>query len=314
MARPIFSVVIPAFNSAKTLENTIKSVLNQTLQDFEIIVVNDGSTDETVSLIEKLLDHRVSIISQQNKGVSAARNKGISFAKGEYIAFLDSDDLWLPEKLQIQYDFLQKNQSVTAVQTGAIFINNDLEILSVRPCFESKDVLLETLLFQNLPSVMSTIVIKFTEIEKVGLFNENLLFEDWEFTVRLAHYGKFESIKQPLTLTRIHENNRSKDLSIHIESGDKILRSIFSNPSFPGYLIKKKRLIYSTFYRMLCGGAFNVGKYTEAIKWGIKSLIIYPINFGYIISFPLRRLQRKTSRKDISEYQQVIFNCFRQIK
>lgn len=108
MSLPFFSIVIPLYNKEKYIRNTIKSVLNQTFQDFEIVVVNDGSKDGSVEVIRAIKDIRVRLFEQENAGVSVARNKGIKESKSEYIVFLDADDLWLPEFLQTIYDLILK--------------------------------------------------------------------------------------------------------------------------------------------------------------------------------------------------------------
>ena len=109
---PIVSVIIPTYNRAHLIDKAIKSVLNQTYQDFEIIVVDDGSTDNTNEVLKNFTDSRIHyIFHTSNLGVSAARNTGIKTSQGEYIALLDSDDDWLPEKLDKQVDVLQNESS-----------------------------------------------------------------------------------------------------------------------------------------------------------------------------------------------------------
>ncbi|APY10094.1 hypothetical protein BWZ22_02075 [Seonamhaeicola sp. S2-3] len=98
---PFFSVVIPLYNKENFIEDTVNSVLNQSFKDFEVIIVNDGSTDESVLKANRFKDQRICVYNQENAGASAARNKGIALAKGSLIAFLDADDLWLPNHLKI---------------------------------------------------------------------------------------------------------------------------------------------------------------------------------------------------------------------
>ena len=104
----IISVVIPLYNKEKKIEYTLKSVFTQTFQNFEIVIVDDGSTDNSVEEVEKFTDSRIRLIHQTNAGVSAARNRGIEAASGELIAFLDADDVWMPEYLATQYGLYQK--------------------------------------------------------------------------------------------------------------------------------------------------------------------------------------------------------------
>lgn len=104
----MISVVIPLYNKEQSIANTLQSVLKQTYQDFEIVIVNDGSTDHSVEKVAKVTDPRIRLIHQSNAGVSAARNRGIEEAKGEYIAFLDADDEWKPDYLKTQHELTQK--------------------------------------------------------------------------------------------------------------------------------------------------------------------------------------------------------------
>ena len=109
MSTPFFSVVIPLYNKSKYIARTIKSVLNQTFGNFEVIVVDDGSTDDSAAIVEQMMDQRMRLINQQNSGVSAARTRGIAAARGECVAFLDADDEWLPMFLELVYEaYLQK--------------------------------------------------------------------------------------------------------------------------------------------------------------------------------------------------------------
>nr|WP_256498773.1 glycosyltransferase family A protein [Chroococcidiopsis sp. CCNUC1] len=118
---PKVSVIIPAYNAMKYLPATLGSLLSQTFDDFEAIVVNDGSFDETEKWVSQIEDPRVKLICQQNKGLAGARNTGINQATGEYIAFLDADDLWEPSKLEKQVAVLEENPEVGLVYTWGSF-------------------------------------------------------------------------------------------------------------------------------------------------------------------------------------------------
>ena len=104
----MISVIIPLYNKEKQIAKTLQTVLNQTYQNFEIVIVNDGSTDRSVDEVKKFLNSRIRLINQKNGGVSAARNRGIKEAKGEYLAFLDADDIWQNNYLQTQIDLICK--------------------------------------------------------------------------------------------------------------------------------------------------------------------------------------------------------------
>ena len=121
---PKVSVIIPTYNRSKYVTKAIDSVLAQTYRDFEIIVVDDGSTDNTKEVLKPYTD-RIKYLYQENTGVSAARNAGIRAAGGQWIAFLDSDDEWLPEKLSIQMDYLSRHNEIVAFITNVKFILPD---------------------------------------------------------------------------------------------------------------------------------------------------------------------------------------------
>src|SRR5690625_6791695 len=119
------SVIMPAYNEERYIAESIQSILNQTFQDFELIIVDDGSTDKTFEIASSFNDPRVKLYKQQNSGPAAARNKALSLAKGKYIALQDADDRSKPERLEKQYDFLENNLDYIAVGTDADYIDKD---------------------------------------------------------------------------------------------------------------------------------------------------------------------------------------------
>jgi len=128
---PLVSVVIPVYNSAEYIVETIKSALAQHYKPFEVIVVDDGSTDNTKDLLEPYL-HRISYLYKENGGPASARNTGVNNAKGEYIAFLDADDLWMPEKLARQMDVFNQDKSIGLVHTQYLNFENSFDRLLLK--------------------------------------------------------------------------------------------------------------------------------------------------------------------------------------
>ena len=124
---PLVTVIIPTYNRVRYLREAIDSVLSQDFRDFELIVVDDGSTDATSDLMDAY-SSRLRYIFQEHHGVSAARNTGIAHARGSLVAFLDSDDLWLPKKLSAQVDFFRKNRDALICQTEEIWIRNGTRV------------------------------------------------------------------------------------------------------------------------------------------------------------------------------------------
>ncbi len=178
----MISVVIPLYNKELLVGDTIRSVLNQTLQDFEIVVVDDGSSDNGPEIVRNIKDPRIRLISQRNAGVSAARNKGIKEANGEYIAFLDSDDKWLPDYLEQMSELIHKHPEADVF--GCRYKFND-EFGSERPTivrylnFESRDGILENYFYvasnSDAPLWTSATVAKREALLEVGGFPEGIV-------------------------------------------------------------------------------------------------------------------------------------------
>src|SRR5262249_11794648 len=181
VSAPRVSVVIPAYNAARTLEATVASALAQTVSDLEVVIVDDGSGDETLAVARSLADPRIRVLSQPEGGAAAARNTGLEAATGRYVALLDADDLWLTDKLERQLAMLEAEPEVQAIQCGAYFVNDAMEVISVQPCTDTGRSFEETLLFRNLPAFLSALVVRRDRILEVGGFDTDLeILEEWD--------------------------------------------------------------------------------------------------------------------------------------
>jgi len=208
---PTVSVIIPAYNAAPWIAETIDSVLNQTFQDFEIIVVDDGSTDGTTEIVKKYKS-QVQYLYKKNGGVGSARNAGIRAARGRYIACVDADDLWLPEKLEVQTQLLQKEPSLAWVYSdGLIFENNsnqNLHLFSQSASMISGDVLRPLLLQDFIPC--PTPVVRRDIFENVGFFEEDISLQsvaDWDMWLRISAKYPVGFIDKPLVKYRRHSTS-----------------------------------------------------------------------------------------------------------
>ena len=181
--QPLVSVIIPTYNRAWCLFEAIDSVLAQTYTNYALIVVDDGSTDDT----NKLLSHckGITVIQQTNQGVSAARNRGIAASKGELIAFLDSDDLWQPEKLDAQVAFFRQHNEAMICQTEEIWIRNGRQIFPKHRHKKTSGFFFERSLELCLVSP-SAVMMRRQLFDSVGLFDENLpACEDYDLWLRV---------------------------------------------------------------------------------------------------------------------------------
>ncbi len=210
---PKVSVVIPAYNAMSYLPETVESALSQTFTDFEVLIIDDGSSDNIVRWFTQLTDPRLKLISQKNQGVSAARNVGIAHAQGMYLALLDADDLWEPSKLEKQVRCLEDNPKVGLVYTWVWLINELGKPTGRMGTPQAKgDVWQKLLEFKPVCCCGSTPLIRRCCFETVGVFDRNLSgLADWDMWVRIASHYSFALIKQPLVFYRQHPNSMSTD-------------------------------------------------------------------------------------------------------
>ena len=208
---PCVSVIIPTYNRCWILKEAIDSVLSQNFSDFEIIVVDDGSTDATNELLSTYGD-QITTICQKNKGVSAARNVGISIAKGDYIAFLDSDDMWLTEKLSCQHDFFQSHSEAFICQTDEIWIRNGVRVNPKNRHKKPSGIIFEPSLQLCLVSP-SAVMIKKSLFDAVGLFNESFpACEDYDLWLRIGlHYPIYLIDRQVVVKRGGHDDQLSRN-------------------------------------------------------------------------------------------------------
>jgi len=198
---PEVSIILPTYNRGWIIEEAIDSVLAQDFKDFELIVVDDGSTDDTGQILDSY-DQDLIVLRQSNKGVSAARNRGIAAAKGRLIAFLDSDDLWLPRKLSSQVDFLNSNPVAVINQTEEIWIRNGVRVNPKTRHHKFAGMIFERSLALCLVSP-SAAMMKRSLFDEVGLFDEDLpACEDYDLWLRISWRYPVHLIETPLIIKR----------------------------------------------------------------------------------------------------------------
>lgn len=212
---PIVSVIMPTYDCASFISGSIESILTQTFKDFEIIVIDDGSNDNTREVLSHYYD-KITYILQENRGPAAARNTGILKSSGEYIAFLDADDLWHPKKLEIQVKYLNENPQVMLVCSDAERFdeNGILAGTKLGKIGITGRLTFEKLLYQNYIQTL-TVMFKRECINKVGLFDESkdLFFvEDYDLWLRIARLYEIGYLKQPLAKYRFRPESRSSNV------------------------------------------------------------------------------------------------------
>ena len=226
---PKVSVVIPAYNAMTYLPETIASVLEQTYADFEVIVVNDGSTDNIKEWIT-YSDRRVRLISQVNLGLAGARNTGIRESQGEYLAFLDADDLWESTKLAKQVRVLDSHPEVGLVYTWISYIDEKGKSTGrvVKP--QSEGNIWQELTKGNLVECGSVAMVRRQCFEKCGVFDRNLgsFVEDWDMWLRIARTYPFKVIKEPLTYYRQVTTSASRNWQAMAKSYQLVIDKAFA--------------------------------------------------------------------------------------
>lgn len=203
----LISVIIPAYNSAHLIETALASVLAQTHRDVEIVVVDDGSTDNTRAVIESFHGSCL-YLHQRHAGPSVARNFGIRHSSGELIAFLDADDAWRPDKLAIQAARFEQQPEIGLLESGYYLCNAALKPLRYHPPARLRGRAYEAMLkAYNAPN-NSTVVVKRELIEQAGGFDPTFsVLEDYELWLRIAEIATFEYSDEALAYTRIHPGN-----------------------------------------------------------------------------------------------------------
>ena len=224
--KPTVSVVIPTHNRAHLIGWTIQSVLNQTYQDFEIIVVDDASSDNTEEIVSNIKDDRIRYIRhEKNKGAPAARNTGIKAAKGEYIAFQDSDDEWLPQKLEKQMKVFENvPPKVGIVYTGFFRIVDGKKEYIPYSWVTQKEGNIHKELLKGSFIATPSIVVRKECFEKAGMFDERLpRLQDWELVLRLSKYYDFKFIDEPLLIAPFTSDSLSASEKARIKALKLIL-------------------------------------------------------------------------------------------
>lgn len=206
---PRVSVVIPTYNRGHYLRETLDSVFYQTYRDIEIIVVDDGSTENTPEFIKEYLD-RIIYIYKENGGQGSARNVGINRAKGEYIAFLDSDDLWLPQKIKIQVEYMDKHPEYGMIFSKCEFIDEMNKVIGEWECPD--DTSFDSLLMRGNTIMVPTVMVRREVFDVAGLFDERrelIGVEDYDMWLRIGFQYKIGFLDAILARYRFHGGNIS---------------------------------------------------------------------------------------------------------
>jgi glycosyltransferase involved in cell wall biosynthesis len=297
------SIIVTCYNKEKYIYETINSVLKQTYSDFELIIVDDGSTDNSIEIIKKINDKRIIVISQDNNGVNSARNKGISIATGSLVAFLDGDDIWLSSKLQEQIDLIITNNLdmcfcdyFTINQVGKRC--NDYYKLEF-PNFSYNKLRNKILTGNYVLGSASSVLVRKIIIDAIGELNVNLKWgEDWEYWLRIIYFTKkIGFLQKKLIEIRFGINQVQSTLNHEKRFNDTIyiLNNLIKN-----YKLSRKET--SLVYLNICKTIYNFnGSFLGMLKNYLMSI---HNDFFSIIRIDIHYLIFKFSIKKFSKWIQ----------
>lgn len=278
---PTISVIIPTYNAEKTIEKTVKSVLNQTFTDFEIIVINDGSQDKTLDILQGITDPRLKVFSYPNAGPQKSRNRGIKKASGNYFSFLDADDLWTPDKLEAQLKALENNSDAGVVYSWTDHVDKVGNLVR-RGSYRSVegDILAQLLLVDFIESGSNPLVRR-EALETVGEFDETLVGgQDWDMWLRLAAAYPFVVVPQVQVFHLMSPTSWSKNVERQEKGFTRVIEKALDNA--PETVRKLKNYVIANRYKTLVYDALQ-GQPTT--KRGVSALRWLWVSLKYDPSF-----------------------------
>ena len=281
---PAVSVVIPAYNYARFLASAIDSVLSQNYPEFELIVVDDGSTDDTEQVLARYTDPRMRYIRQENAGLSAARNTGIRNARFGYVAFLDADDRWLPGLLSsIMEAFAKLPEDFAMVATGSMRMDAEGRQVATKPSSRisaDKEFGARDFILKNPSPLSSSVVIRREIFEVCGCFDTTLRSsEDRDMWIRIAACRRVYFITRPSVLLRRHPHNMSKQADRMKHSMRKVIMKAHHSGTVSHWDAPFWMRVYSLYYFQISWTHFDEGRRAEAIVYLLTSFLFWPLPF-----------------------------------
>lgn len=285
------SVVIPTYNYSRFIGEALKSILGQTLPPMEIVVVDDGSTDETETIVTSF-GERVEYIRQENAGVSAARNRGVAETTGELITFVDADDIVQPDFLEAMFGEFSAKSDVGLAHCGTrLFDSETGETLSFDLDGGAEGVADNLLLWEGpgFPAPGLVMVRREAFLEVGGFDPRQKVGEDWDFCYRVARKYQVAFVPKPLVNYRIHRAAAHHNLE-NMETGMSLFYEKAFSTEDPDVLRLKKRAM-GNFHRVMAGSYFQAGRMGGFASHSVRSLLNRPANLAYFLAYPLRRFK-----------------------
>ncbi len=293
MRSPRVSVIVPAHNAARTVGVAIDSVLRQTLTDFELLVVDDGSRDSTPDVVRSREDARVRCVTTPNGGVARARNHGLGLASGDFVAFLDADDVWRPSKLERQLEAMTASPSVGLCFTGAEFVDGELVTLGEDAASRYVDYSRELLIRGNVISgSSSSVMVRRFLVNRAGGFDSQLSqCADWDLWLRLSVETDFHALAEPLVQYRKTPGTMSSDPALLERDTFMLLDKFFANPASQRYRPLRGRA-YGNHW-MICAGTYlHAGRLKDSLRCVRRGVVADPRSLRRPLLLPARSAAR----------------------
>jgi len=293
---PEVSVIIPTYNSASYLIEAVESVFAQTYRDFEVLVIDDGSTDETEQVM-RCYGAPARYLRQTNSGVAVARNRGIAESQGRYVAFLDADDTWLPHKLARQMEALRQQPHHRACYSAFTVVDAKLNPIGISRSQRQGTALEDLLTRGNIIGSICTVVGERSLFDLVGGFDPALSqCADWEMWVRLAAQTEFLYVDEPLVTYRQHGTNMSRNAPLLEHDSLQVLGKGFAMPELSESLRTKRQAALARNYMVLAGTYFHARRYRDFLRCAARAVTMDVHQLGYLTGFPLRMASRLKTR------------------
>lgn len=291
MKPPLISVIIPAYNSSRFIEETVLSVLNQTYKEFELLIVDDGSTDSQKEIVQRIArcDTRINYFYQQNQGVSAARNFGFKKSSGEYVAFLDSDDVWLPDNLRLKLDkFMSGNYGL--VHSDAIVIDENSNLTEEKLQGAEGMILQDMLAWEGtrIPGP-SSVLVKRSVIDQIGVFDKNLSTSaDQDFFFRIAACFEIGRVPEVTWKYRVHNGNMHSNISLMEKDVLYVYQKAYNNKLFRTERFARR--CFANMYLILAASWAGDGKnFKRGFYFLSKALLKRPSMIFYVLKRVLKK-------------------------
>ncbi|MBF2003621.1 MAG: glycosyltransferase family 2 protein [Synechococcales cyanobacterium C42_A2020_086] len=287
-ASPTVSVLMPVYNSERYVAQAIESILNQTFSDFELLIINDGSTDRSLSILQRYAaqDPRIRLFSRENQGIARTRNELLHRATGEFIAVLDSDDIALPDRLARQLQFLRQHPEVVCLGSAYQIMDSAGRVLTALPV-PLDDAEIQRLALAGHASIFqSCVMMRRAVVLDIGGYNNALPpAEDLDLWLRLGEVGQLANLPEVLVQYRVHANSVSeRDCAFQRQQAYEACRQAWQRRGITGQFEAtepwrpgKDRASQHRFWLQYGWWAFNSGERQTAIHYGMKAIQTLPL-------------------------------------